>query len=164
MELTTDLEIIATEAKRRADDYEAFGYYVGLQEMTDTALDEMVKQIAEPIAAAIDCTECANCCKNLNVYLTPSDVERLSQVIPLDDLLSYDEAQNQDEWACFTTKPCPLLNGKLCSVYEHRPETCRTYPVFTPDFRWTIHDILGGVGWCPIIYNVIEQLQQKLDW
>ena len=162
--LVTDLEKIAEEAKHRTNDYAAFGYYVGLQEISDSELDMLVERIAEPLIAQIDCTQCANCCRSLDVYLTPPDSSRLSQIIPLSNLIDHEKAQLHGEWGCLAEKPCPFLSGTLCSVYEHRPETCRTYPVFTPDFRWTVRDVLGGVGICPIIYNVIEQLQIELGW
>lgn len=164
MQFITDLNHIAEEAIRRADDYDAFGYYVRLQEMSDQEFDRLVEDIAKPIIEAIDCTDCANCCHSLDVYLTQADEARLRQIIPLDTIIDYEGAQAQGEWACLAKMPCPLLNGKLCSVYEHRPEACRAYPAFTPDFRWIIRDVLGGIGSCPIIYNVIEQLQHELGW
>lgn len=164
MDLVTDLDIITTEASQRADDYDAFGYYVELQEISDAEFDALAERVAEPIVAEIDCTECANCCRSLDVFLTLTDATRLSSVVPLQDILDYEHAASVDEWACFKAKPCPLLNGKLCTVYEQRPDACRAYPTFTPDFRWTIRDILGGVGFCPIIYNVIEHLQRELAW
>jgi Fe-S-cluster containining protein len=168
--LQSDLEFIAAEAIRRSDDYEAFHYFVELDERTDVELDALVETIAAPIIAAIDCKECANCCRSLDVYLTENDAHRVVQgtFIPLDQLLTTtidrERAIENEEWGVFRQKPCQFLNGKLCSIYEHRPESCQMYPVFTPDFRWTLEEILGGVGLCPIIYNVIEQLQTELGW
>lgn len=165
-----DLPFIAAEAVNRADDYDAFRYFVELDERTDVELDGLIEEIAAPIITAIDCKQCANCCYSLDVYLTESDAERLAtgSFIPLDQLLNDridpDRAAENGEWGVFRHKPCQFLNDKLCSVYEHRPESCRTYPVFTPDFRWTLGEILGGVGLCPIIYHTIERLQQELGW
>lgn len=165
-----DLVFIATEAINRADDYDAFRYFVELDERTDAELDALIEKIAAPIIAAIDCKRCANCCRSLDVYLTESDAERLAtgSFIPLEQLLNdtidRNRAAANEEWGVFRHKPCQFLNGTLCSVYEHRPESCRMYPVFTPDFRWTLDEVLGGVGLCPIIYHTIEQLQQILGW
>lgn len=165
-----DLDFIATEAVNRADDYDAFRYFVELDERTDAELDALVEKIATSIITAIDCKQCANCCRSLDVYLTESDAEHLAagSFIPLEQLLNdtvdRDRAAENGEWGVFRHKPCQFLKGKLCSVYEHRPESCRMYPVFTPDFRWTLEEILGGVGLCPIIYHTIEQLQRELGW
>jgi Fe-S-cluster containining protein len=164
--MQTTLDIIAAEAVRRADDYTAFAHYVELQELSDEALDSLVERIAAPIIEAIDCTQCANCCRHLNIYLTESDGKRLAEAIdvPLSSIIDHERAHQQDEWGMFIQKPCRFLDGNLCSIYPHRPESCRIYPVFTPNFRWTIDMILEGVGLCPIIYNVIETLQDELGW
>lgn len=164
-----DLAFITAEAQRRADDYEAFGYYIEIETRSDAELDTLVDTIAAPIIRAVDCTQCANCCRTLDVYLTPDDAARLAQAIfiPLDTLVEtyLDQAQPAvDEWGMFKQRPCPFLRENLCSIYPHRPESCRAYPTFTPDFRWAISDILGGVGSCPIIYHVIEALQVELGW
>lgn len=163
---TIDLAFIQAEAIRRKDDYEAFAYYVELDDRSDVALDALVDAIAEPIIAAIDCTKCANCCRSLDVFLTPNDAERLSPVsfISLDQVLDHQAGQAVGEWAKFTHQPCIFLNDKRCTIYDHRPDSCRMYPIFTPQFRWTVRDILSGVGLCPIIYHVIEDLQAVLDW
>ncbi|PJF44572.1 MAG: hypothetical protein CUN55_03310 [Phototrophicales bacterium] len=170
MMLITDLEFIARQAAEKADDYEAFRYYIELDERSDEALDELVEQIATPIIAAIDCTTCANCCRHLDVYLTEADAQRLSSgtFIPYSTLLHQyidrEHAAQVEEWGMFQQKPCVFLKDTLCSIYEYRPESCRIYPMFTPDFRWTLEDTFGGIGLCPIIYNVIEQLKIQLGW
>lgn len=164
--MQTNLDIIAAEAAQRADDYAAFSHYVEIQDLTDDELDTLVDHIAAPIIDAIDCTQCANCCRNLDIYLTESDGKRLSNAIDitLSSIVEHDHASANEEWGMFTRKPCIFLDGKLCSVYPARPESCRIYPVFTPNFRWTIDMILEGIGLCPIIYNVIRELQEELDW
>lgn len=170
MSWVTDLDFIARQAQANVDDYIAFGYYIELDERTDTDLDTLIDQIANPIIDGIDCTQCGNCCRSLDVYLEPSDAKRLSsgtQILyeTLVNLhIDQDRAAAVDEWGVFKHKPCVFLEGKICSIYEYRPNSCREYPVFTPDFRWTVQEVLGGVGLCPIIYNMIEQLKIELGW
>ena len=164
--IQTNLDFIAAEALRRADDYEAFAHYIELQELSDEKLDAMVETIAASIVEAIDCTQCANCCRSLDIYLTEADGKRLADSIdvPLASIVDHEQAQRHGEWGMFSRKPCRFLDNNLCTIYSHRPESCRVYPVFTPDFRWTVEMILDGVGLCPIIYNVIEALQEELNW
>ena len=136
--------------------------------LDDAKLDAFVEQVAAPIIAAIDCTQCANCCHSLDVYLVGDAAKRLAAglTIPLAAVetryVEHEAAAEAGEWGKFRQKPCAFLNGKLCSVYAHRPETCRTYPAFTPDFRWTLEDTIGGAGMCPIIYNVLQTLCDAL--
>jgi uncharacterized protein len=86
--------------------------------------------------------ECFNrCCRNLNLFLYPYDVLRLKQSLDLssDEFLDrYVDivlrpanffpdvllrmAENPD-------KTCPFLAESGCSVYQDRPDTCRTFPV-----------------------------------
>jgi hypothetical protein len=170
MDIITNLAFIAQQATDHQDDYEAFRYYVEDDDLSDEELDRLVKRIAEPIIAGIDCTTCANCCRNLDVYLTPSDAQRLSKGLLIslsqiqDDYIDYHRAEPEGEWGMLRAKPCRFLVGTQCSIYDHRPESCRAYPEFTPDFRWQLGHILAGVGLCPIIYNVIERMKQELNW
>lgn len=166
--MITDLETIARLATEWADDYDAFRYYVEDDERTDAELDALVDELAKPIIEAIDCTQCANCCRRLDVYLTPEDAAQLATglSIPVQDVRTQyiDAAVNEGEWGVFRARPCAFLHGNLCSIYPHRPESCRAYPEFTPDFRWQLNHILGGVGLCPIIFNVVEQVKAGLIW
>ena len=107
----------------------------------------------------------------MKVYVTEQDTEQLAAgaYISVDELLDTvidrEQAAKVGEWGVFRQSPCSFLQkDNLCSVYTHRPESCRAYPVFTPLFRYMIGDILGGVGICLIIYHLIERLQNELNW
>ncbi|MFP4323445.1 MAG: YkgJ family cysteine cluster protein [Anaerolineales bacterium] len=168
--LVTDLETLRHAAQARADDYDAFRYYVEDDVHTDAQFDALVEALAAPIIGAIDCTECAHCCRSLAVYVTPQDVQHLAAGLGQDvqtiraTYIDHERAQAVEEWGMLKAAPCPFLQDKLCGVYPQRPESCRAYPEFTPDFRWQLGHILGGVGRCPIIYNVIEAVQIHLKW
>lgn len=81
------------------------------------------------------------CCRNLNLLLTPYDVLRLKNRLGLSsgDFLDrfaecgFDEDRNlplmylqmnEDELGT-----CPFVTARGCSVYEDRPSACRIYPV-----------------------------------
>ncbi len=171
MALETDLNRIARLAAARHDEFEVLRYTVELleDELSDAALDALVDALAAPILAAVDCTRCANCCRSLDVYLTPEDVARLADglAIPTAEAaaryVDHEAAEAAGEWGKLRAKPCAFLRDMRCSIYPHRPESCRTYPALTPDFRWTLPDILEGAGGCPIIYHVLDALIQRLD-
>lgn len=162
IELITELEKVKQLGAAQHNDFEVMRYMLERNDdVTDEIIDAIVEKIAAPIVEAIDCTKCANCCLSLDVYLDESDVERLSGAIdiPVNEIttryVDREAAAEIDEWGKFKTSPCVFLNGKLCSVYAHRPESCRVYPVFTPDFRWMLEDMNEGAKLCPIIYNVL---------
>jgi hypothetical protein len=172
--LETNLKHIAALAKKRRDDYLAFGHYVDImwerEARPPAELDALVDSIAADVIAEIDCTTCANCCRSLTVGLTPNDISSLATALHLSeeqvitDHVDRHAAHTCGEWGVLCHQPCPFLRGKLCSLYAHRPGACRHYPALTPNFRWLITDILAGVGNCPIIFNVIERLKIRLGW
>jgi uncharacterized protein len=133
----------------------------------DATLDAWVEAVAAPIVAAIDCTECANCCRSLTVGLEAADVERLAEGLGcpanavMETYVDQENAPAVEEWAIFKHRPCAFLRGKVCGVYEHRPQVCRLYPQFTPDFRWTLEQMNDGAALCPIIYNVLCAILER---
>ena len=168
--LITNLDAIKQLAAERADAFKVLQYQLEYRDdLTDVHIDAIVDEVAAPIVDAIDCTQCANCCRSLDVYLTPEDADRLADGlhIPVDQVetryVEHYDAEQVGEWGRFRERPCAFLNGKLCSVYAHRPETCRTYPAFTPDFRWTLDDTIEGASVCPIIYNLLVAMIDKVD-
>lgn len=61
--------------------------------------------------------------------------------------------------------PCPMLNGKLCSIYETRPEVCRSFPhLEQPHFTYRLIGVIENVAICPIAFNAFEDLKAKLGW
>ena len=165
----TDLDEVRRLAGQRRAEFDLLRLMLERRRTLDDAkLDAFVEAAAAPIIAAIDCTQCANCCRSLDVYLVEDDARRLADglAIPLEEVETrYVEsaaAADVDEWGKFRQRPCALLDGNLCSVYAHRPDSCRVYPAFTPDFRWTLADTIDGAALCPIIYNVLSTLCDRL--
>jgi uncharacterized protein len=168
--LITNLDEMRQLASEKRAAFEAMRYALEFDETrTDEELDALVDEIAAPIVAAIDCTQCANCCRSLDVCLVPNDVDNLSAalLIPIEDIITNyadeDLGEKHGEWAVIPQKPCPFLGGNLCTIYAHRPESCRIYPQFTPDFRYNLEDTIEGTFFCPIIYNVLNELVDHIE-
>ena len=78
--------------------------------------------------AEVPCNGCTACCTSSQfVHIAPDEIETLAEipaelVFPAPGLpkghvvLGYDERGH-----------CPMLVDDHCSIYEHRPRTCRTY-------------------------------------
>jgi Fe-S-cluster containining protein len=61
------------------------------------------------------------------------------------------------------TIPCHFLNNNTCTVYEHRFAGCREFPALhLPQFKDRLFTIFMHYDRCPIIFNVIEQLKQRI--
>lgn len=168
-ELITDLATIAQLAAQRHDEFDVLRYRLQLDDdLSDEQIDQQVRLIAAPILAAIDCRECGNCCRALDVELGEDDLQRLASGLQtttaaIRSHVSIQDRGDPDVIGIFRHKPCPFLRGKLCSVYQHRPTTCQDYPALTPDFRWLLDYLIGGTALCPIIYNVLDQVSARVD-
>ena len=76
----------------------------------------------------VPCGECTACChSSYFIHIQPNEIETLARIpkelqfpapgLPKGHvLLGYDEQGR-----------CPMFDGNGCSIYEHRPLTCRTY-------------------------------------
>ena len=171
MTLITDLETIRQLAEQRKDEFDVLRYQLQYDDdLSDEQIDALAEAIAAPIVAAIDCTKCANCCRGLTVQLGADDITNLATVtghtIEAVQAMYVDAetfSDDPDIIGTFKHKPCTFLRGNLCSIYSHRPEACRMYPQFTPDFRWMLNWLIEGADKCPIIYNVLDAVSAQVD-
>jgi hypothetical protein len=59
----------------------------------------------------------------------------------------------------------PMLDGKLCSIYDNRPEVCRSFPQLEkPLFTSRLMGVIDNLAICPIAFNAYEELKTKLAW
>ena len=84
--------------------------------------------IAGGVEAAVPCDGCTACCRSAQfVHIEPDETETLARIpsallFPAPRrptghvVLGYDEHGH-----------CPMLVDDRCSIYEHRPRTCRVY-------------------------------------
>ncbi|MBR9700147.1 YkgJ family cysteine cluster protein [Candidatus Woesearchaeota archaeon] len=84
------------------------------------------------------CTFCGKCCIELTVKISDEDIKRIKKaghkrkdfaVKDMFDLRTgkYALKKQENEWCVFLRKEGEKY---LCSIHEHRPETCRKYPFF----------------------------------
>lgn len=91
-------------------------------------LARMEAALESPVGTDVPCGSCVACCSSSQfIHIGPDETETLRRVpaalvfaaprMPRGHvLMGYDEHGR-----------CPMLIDGLCSIYEHRPATCRTY-------------------------------------
>ncbi len=164
--LAVDPEEIKRLAKHRDDEnWDLRSWIKARYDFNDERLMSVVRRLADEITPQIDCTQCANCCRTLALRLELGDLARLAQGLRMsvaEVQKTYLRPSEQGGWEL--PAPCPLLEGNLCRVYEHRPRECRDYPHLHADFREHSISRIEGASVCPIVFNVVEQMKRELRW
>lgn len=91
-------------------------------------LQQLRDGIEEKTGNDVPCDECNACCRSsMFIHIGPDEIDTLIHIpkpllfaapgLPKGfKVLGYDEKGQ-----------CPMLSGGKCSIYDHRPYTCRTY-------------------------------------
>jgi Fe-S-cluster containining protein len=91
-------------------------------------LTNMLAAIAGDQDSDVPCGECTACCTSSQfVHIGPDEADTLAHidprlVFPAPGLPAGHVVMGYDERG-----HCPMLIEGVCSIYEHRPRTCRTY-------------------------------------
>jgi Fe-S-cluster containining protein len=166
-----DLVQIRKKAEEKADENWRFRRFLKDRcDLEPDELDQLVFEITRRVWAGIDCTECANCCREVHPTFSDDEVERLARRLKMDrrefieKYLKATEPGDENPWET-RTLPCPFLEGNRCSVYEDRPADCSGYPYLDkPDFGCRTMAMVERASTCPIVYEVLEELKPVLGF
>jgi len=120
--IETDLSRIQELSEERDDENWEFRSW--LKQNAPDNIDGLVNELSRRYFALIDCRQCANCCRSLHGEFKKSELLTIAET--LGQSISAFTEQFMSEGK--VKPPCPMLDGKLCSIYEIRPEVCRSYP------------------------------------
>jgi Fe-S-cluster containining protein len=134
-------------------------------------IDQRVFKTTRRVWAGIDCTACANCCREVKPGFSDEEVDRVARRLGMERqqfIDTYLEPSSQKDtgklWRTRVT-PCPFLKDNLCSIYEDRPAECNGYPyLYQPDFLFRTLGMIGRTFTCPIVYEVMEELKKSLGF
>lgn len=166
MNLQTDPTIAARLAAEREDENWRFRSFLKEVDLEIEEIDAMVHKQYKAVSSQIDCCACGNCCREVLPLLNASDIARLASGLNVSEaeVITRFLVQGEEE-ATFTfeKKPCPLLSGKRCTVYEFRPDDCRSFPHLNKhDFVFRLIQAVNNCSICPIVFNVFERLKEEL--
>ena len=156
-------------AQRKEDENCRFSQFLKDQcDLDPEEVDERVFEATRRVWAGIDCTTCANCCREVRPTFDDEEVNRLAVRLEtakeqfIDAYLERTEAGDENPWQTRTT-PCPFLKDNRCTVYEDRPADCKGYPyLYEPEFVFRTMAMMQRTFTCPIVYEVIEELKTSL--
>jgi uncharacterized protein len=164
--MITDLVQIRTLGEKKRDENLRFRKHMKSRDYSDRIL----RRIAEEIEGQIDCTQCANCCKVATVQVSERDVERLARHlrIRVEQFLAGYTAESEEEGRILRrdrTDGCVFLNGRDCTVYEARPDTCQRFPHLVRgqgSIASRMWQFVDRACYCPIVYNSLEAFKDEL--
>jgi len=163
--METDLKRIKRLAEEKEEENWDFRYFLKSCSSSPEEIDKIVQRIYRKAAAAIDCKACGNCCREVRLEVDREDIGRLAKAVNLteqDFIDKYLVKYEMSDKFVSRDKPCPFLNGNLCSHYESRAKGCRSYPYLDREgFVFRLLNIVTNVPVCPIIYNVFEYLKKE---
>ncbi len=133
--------------------------------ISNKELDAEVSEITEDVWSRIDCTQCAYCCKTMQIEVNAADIARLANHLGM-SVKAFTQRYLQiaeDNAKIMNSLPCPFLGeDNRCMVYEQRPEACREFPfLHKPDFRSRSLLMLANLEVCPITFNVWQELKAR---
>jgi Fe-S-cluster containining protein len=157
------IEIDLTRIKKLSQEHddENWEFRSWLKQYAPDDVDSIVKSLSQKYFAIIDCTQCANCCRSLQVEFKNNELHVIAKTLGQ----SIEAFQKQSMSDGKVNPPCPMLNGNLCSIYESRPDVCKSFPhLEQPGFVFRLMGVINNLPICPIAYNAFEELKVKLAW
>jgi uncharacterized protein len=166
-----DLIQIRELAKNKEDENWRFRQFLKTRcDLNPDRIDRRVFEITQRVWAGIDCTACANCCRQVHPSFSEEDVDRLARRFQterqqfIETYLQPTEDRGDNPWKT-RTLPCPFLKENRCSIYEDRPADCRGYPyLYEPEFVSRTMGMIDRTFTCPIVYEVVEDLKKSLGF
>jgi Fe-S-cluster containining protein len=166
MKLETDLKTIQKLSKEKGKENWKFRSFLKGYDADPEEIDSIVHKLNQSTSSQIDCTTCANCCKQVLPILNQKDIKRFSSglgVTVSQFKKRYLKAAKEPGKFTFKKTPCPFLENNLCSHYEFRPKDCESFPhLYKKDFVFRLWNVIENSSICPIVYNVYEHLKDKL--
>jgi len=125
-------------------------------------LDLEVHALHDKHSDAINCLECARCCKSLGPRIEEKDLERMAKALRMKstDYMAKYLRIDEDGDKVFQSLPCPFLAAdNYCVIYESRPKACREYPHTDRKRFYQIYQLsIKNASTCPIVYEVLEEI------
>ena len=166
MHIETDIERVRELAEAKEDQNWRFRTFLKGVDLSVKELDSIAHRHYKDIARQIDCGTCANCCKEVSPKLSEEDVTRLASCLgisPSELTVAHLRPTEDGDAYYFRQKPCPFLRNNRCTVYDARPNDCRSFPhLHKNEFVFRLIQVVNNCSVCPIVYNVFERLKEEL--
>ena len=130
-------------------------------------VERQFRRAAEEIHEAIDCRQCAECCRVTEVQITERDIQHLARYLRISEKKFLEEYTLQDDNGVTILRRtdaagCVFLSGNECTVYEARPANCERFPHLlrgAGSLQSRMWDFVDRATYCPIVFNWLERVK-----
>lgn len=157
--MITDLVQIRRLGETKRDENERFRRFL----KTHNFVERQFRRIAQETEEAVDCTACANCCREATVRVTERDVLKLAKFLgmrPPDVMRQYVEETKEEGYILKRSAAgCVFLEGTMCTAYDARPHNCENFPHLLRgegSLQSRMWEFKDRACYCPIVYNTLE--------
>jgi uncharacterized protein len=131
--------------------------------------DRILRRVAEEIEEQIDCTQCANCCRQATAVVTERDAARLARFLRISQAQFWTEytVESEEEGRILRRTEeagCVFLEGTACTVYDARPDACQRFPHVVRgagSIASRMWQFVDRATYCPIVYNSLEAFKEE---
>jgi hypothetical protein len=131
-----------------------------------TFVERQFRHAAEEVHAAIDCRQCAECCRVTDVQIVQRDIDHLARFLGISEKRFLEAYTTLDAEGALilrrTDKGCVFLDGNDCTVYEARPGNCERFPHLlrgAGSLESRMWEFADRGTYCPIVYNWFEKVK-----
>ena len=161
----TDLSLLQSMAIDKEQENVRFKEFI--KECNGEEVDELVKKLDVIVSPTINCTKCGNCCKSLMVCLNENEANTLSNHLQ-QSREEFDEKyleKGSNGMMIMNQMPCHFLLDNKCTIYDYRFEGCKEFPALhLPNFKRRLFTTFMHYDRCPIIFNVVEQMKERMGF
>lgn len=162
-----DPEVVRDLARKFEDQNWRFRSYLKMSlRLSHRRIDATAARFGREAQDQMDCTTCAACCRNNWVPVDDHETGRLAARLNMevDDFRARYVTADEVGEPGIDARPCPFIEGNLCSVYEDRPDVCRGYPYVGGNIVFRMSGIIERAATCPIIFDMLERLKTELGY
>ena len=151
--MITDLAEVARQGMAKSAENLQFRRYLAAHHRRIEAF----QAIAMAVQERIDCTKCANCCRESIVSVRAAEVARIAVYLGIDEaeVVQHYTAPDAESPRARTLRTgkngCVFLRDNRCSIYAARPQACRDFPHVAPGAHSLGARLESHCRWAPAL-------------
>jgi len=129
-------------------------------------VERQFRHAAEEVHDAIDCRQCAECCRVTEVQLAERDIAKLARFLGIPEKRFLADYTGLDDNGATILRRgqggCVFLDGNQCTVYEARPGNCERFPHLlrgAGSLESRMWEFADRATYCPIVFNWFEKVK-----